>query len=267
MMFGDEGCRSWGAREVLDPGGSMDDILASMGYAGSARGGCDPGLTGRSGPPAPVEATAEITLEEAFPGTTRIVEVGGRRLEVTIPRGVDSGRPNPLSGKGPMAGTSWSSPGSTTPDVHADRADLEREVADHPEGGPSGGRDSRRHAEGPRAPQLPRERRTDRKFSSQGPGHARLRAEGAGDLYVRVKVILPTHLSRRGEDRGQAVLRPRRPARHRGPDPSTRSSHMQLDRFTEKAQEAIVAASAARRAAPEPRARCRASPLGARRAG
>ena len=35
----------------------------------------------------PVEATAEISLEEAFHGTSRIVELDGRRLEVTIPRG------------------------------------------------------------------------------------------------------------------------------------------------------------------------------------
>ena len=33
------------------------------------------------------EAVAEITLEEAFHGTTRLVEVDGKRLEVTIPRG------------------------------------------------------------------------------------------------------------------------------------------------------------------------------------
>ena len=33
------------------------------------------------------EATAEITLDEAYHGTTRLVEVDGKRLEITIPPG------------------------------------------------------------------------------------------------------------------------------------------------------------------------------------
>ena len=42
--------------------------------------------------PAPVEYSAAITLEEAFQGTTRVLELPqGRRLEVKIPPGVDDG--------------------------------------------------------------------------------------------------------------------------------------------------------------------------------
>ena len=33
----------------------------------------------------------EITLEEAFSGATRMIDMGGRRLEVKIPAGVDNG--------------------------------------------------------------------------------------------------------------------------------------------------------------------------------
>ena len=41
---------------------------------------------------APTEQPVEITLEEAFNGTTRVLELlNGRRLEVKIPPGVDSG--------------------------------------------------------------------------------------------------------------------------------------------------------------------------------
>ncbi len=54
-----------------------------------------------------VEAPAELTLEEAFHGTTRVVEVEGKRYEVTIPRGVDTGSRVRLSGKGP-GGRTWS---------------------------------------------------------------------------------------------------------------------------------------------------------------
>src|SRR5215216_5832520 len=49
----------------------------------------------------PIEVTAELTLEESFHGTTRIVEISGRRLELTIPRGAGSGNRIRLTGKGP----------------------------------------------------------------------------------------------------------------------------------------------------------------------
>ncbi|HYL41456.1 MAG TPA: DnaJ domain-containing protein, partial [Candidatus Binatus sp.] len=112
MMFGDEGAASarehGGEPEAFSGGtryggssGSLDEILAGMGMAGGAGGGR--GGARAAGVPrlAPVEATAELTLEEAFHGTSRIVEVGGKRLEVSIPRGVDSGSRVRLSGKGP----------------------------------------------------------------------------------------------------------------------------------------------------------------------
>ena len=54
--------------------------------------------------PAPrseIEAPAELTLEEAFHGTTRLVEVEGKRYEVQIPRGVDTGGRVRLSRQGP----------------------------------------------------------------------------------------------------------------------------------------------------------------------
>ena len=47
-----------------------------------------------------MEATAEITLEEAFHGTTRLVQVDDKRLEVKIPKGVDTGSRIRLKGRG-----------------------------------------------------------------------------------------------------------------------------------------------------------------------
>ena len=55
------------------------------------------------------EATAEITLDEAYHGTTRLVEVDGKRLEVTIPPGADTGTRIKLTGADPAAATSSSS--------------------------------------------------------------------------------------------------------------------------------------------------------------
>ena len=47
-----------------------------------------------------VEGTVEISLEEAYHGTTRIVSVGEKRIQVKIPRGSDTGTKVRLAGRG-----------------------------------------------------------------------------------------------------------------------------------------------------------------------
>ena len=99
-------------------GGSGADLdeLAGMGFGpmgGSGRSGARASSGRRAGSGAaggssrshaaripPVEAEVEITLEEAASGTTRLVEVDGKRLDVTIPRGVDTGSRVRVKGKG-----------------------------------------------------------------------------------------------------------------------------------------------------------------------
>ncbi len=102
--------------------GGLDfaDILAGLGLdqAGGAAGAGQPRV-------APLErqhleAQVDVTLEEAYHGATRLVQVGDRRLEVTIPRGVASGQRIRLTGKagrGPGAGHVY----------------LEIHVAEHPD--------------------------------------------------------------------------------------------------------------------------------------
>jgi curved DNA-binding protein len=51
-----------------------------------------------------VEGTVRIALQEAFHGTTRTVEVGGKRLEVAIPRGTKDGTKLRLNGQAPGGG-------------------------------------------------------------------------------------------------------------------------------------------------------------------
>lgn len=47
-----------------------------------------------------VEATVEISLEEAYTGTTRTIRTGGEKMKVNIPAGIEDGQRLKLSGKG-----------------------------------------------------------------------------------------------------------------------------------------------------------------------
>ena len=77
----------------------------------------------------PSRPIAELTLEEAFHGTSRIVEIEGKRLEVTIPRGADTGSRIRLTGKAPGGrDLTSSSEGQAAPVFTRRGDDLEREV-------------------------------------------------------------------------------------------------------------------------------------------
>lgn len=207
MMFGDEagGSRGPGGRAFRPAGTagatSIDDLLAGMGVDPSARGG---GRSGHGSGPGggagqvflPVEATAEITLEEAFHGTSRIVEVGGRRLEVTIPRGVDTGSRVRLSGKGPDGRDLVVVIRVQAHGVFTRRgADLERELPVTLREALLGGELPVGTLKGRVLLTLPAGTQNGKSFRLTGQGMPRLKGGAAGDLYVRIRVVLPTHLS------------------------------------------------------------------------
>ena len=209
-MFGDEGAAA-GEPEVFSGsqgfsarGGSLDEILAGMGIGGRggrpSTGGHGRGGTGqdRVGAPrlAPVEAVAEISLEEAFHGTTRLVELDGKRLEVTIPRGVDTNSRVKLTGKGPdgrdLVVTTRLRPHKV---FTRHGADLEREVPVTLEEALLGGEIRVGTLKGQVLLKVPPGSQPGRRFRLTGQGMPRLRGGAAGDLYVVLRVVLPTNLS------------------------------------------------------------------------
>lgn len=208
MMFGDEGAAA-GEPEVFSAPrdgfggqGSLDEILAGMGLAGRAR----PGGARATGTPrlAPVEATAELSLEEAFHGTSRIVELDGKRLEVTIPRGVDTGSRIRLSGKGPdgrdLVVVARMRPHGT---FSRRGADLEREIPISLEEALLGGEIRVGTLKGHVLLKVPAGTQAGRRFRLTGQGMPRLKGEGSGDLFVTVRVSLPTNL----DDEARAAAR------------------------------------------------------------
>jgi curved DNA-binding protein len=199
MFFGEEmaGGAPGGAtgrtttRTRTGSGPGFEDILAGMGV------GADVGAR-RATPaqPATHEAQAEITLDEAYRGTSRLVEVDGKRLEITIPAGADTGRRIKLSKRGPGGGDLIVVV-RVAPDPRFTRKgdDLERELPLTLREALLGSQVPVETLKGRVLLTIPAGTQTGRTFRLSGQGMPRFKAGGHGDLYVKAKVVLPTKLS------------------------------------------------------------------------
>ena len=193
-----EGGSSRGRRPT--GGATFEDILASMGLDGAGASGAStrPGASrSTAAPPRPsAEAVAEITLDEAYHGTTRLVEVDGKRLEVTIPRGADDGTRIRLSGKAPGGGDLYVIVRQAKDRTFIRRgADLEREVPLTLREALLGGDVHVRTPKGRVLLTIPAGTQSGRTFRLTGQGMPRFKADGHGDLFVKAKVLIPTDLS------------------------------------------------------------------------
>jgi DnaJ-class molecular chaperone len=177
-------------------------------------GGAAPGRGSRGrGPveaPAAVQARVEVSLVEAFHGATRLVEVNGKRLEVKIPAGVETGSRIRLRGRGGGEGASARDLVlilTVPPDPVFGRegATLTREL-------PVTLREALLGAEVPIATldgrvllKVPAGTQNGRTIRLREKGMPHLRGEGRGDLHVRVRVVLPA-LDEAGRQAAAAFL-------------------------------------------------------------
>lgn len=205
------GRRSRNAPAGGQGGVSFDDILAGLGSSGTtgAADGFGPSQGGRGQARSPariqaVEAEVEVTLEEAYHGTKRLVAIDGKRLEVTVPHGVETGSRIRLKGHG-----------GGHPDRPADLylvvrvkphpvytrigADLTREIPITLGEALLGAEVTVRTLKGRVSLTIPPGTQPGRTFRLKGQGMPRLKPKSGepatGDLLVKVKVILPTDLS------------------------------------------------------------------------
>ena len=240
----------WGSTSEGRPAsghGASGGHAATSGHATHAAGS----TRSRPAPRPPAhEATAEITLDEAYHGTTRLVEVEGKRLEIKIPKGAESGTRIKLTGRGPGGGDLIVVV-RMLPDARFTRrgADLERDLPLTLEEALLGDEVPVETLKGRVLLKIPPGTQPGKTFRLSGRGMPRFKGEGYGDLYVKSRVVLPTALSEEAQDAARIVPRPRRPTqptqRRLTVARSKREPEMQLDRFTQKAQEAIIAAQAA----------------------
>jgi curved DNA-binding protein len=202
MFFGGAAAGTHAGRTAAGANGaSFEDILSQMGGAPASAG-----TTSRSGqrhvsesahPKAAdeIEAPAELTLEEAFHGTTRLVEVEGKRYEVSIPRGIDTGGRVRLSGKGPRGRDLVVTVTVRQHETYTRRgADLERDLPITLREAIMGAQVPVTTLKGRILLTIPDGTQNGRTFRLTGQGMPRLKGDGAGDLYVKVRVVLPTAL-------------------------------------------------------------------------
>jgi DnaJ-class molecular chaperone len=192
----------------FDFGNGGDDVFESI--FGSFFGGTPGTARGQrvSSRGQDVEANAEVTLEEAFAGTTRVMQVASgpgktRRLEVRIPPGVRTGSRVRIAGEGGQGGAS---PGdlylnvTVRPHYAFERKgdDLYVDAAVSVADAILGGEVKVPTLKGTMlALTIPAETQNGRVFRLAGQGMPKLNSNERGDLYARIKVILPTNLTER----------------------------------------------------------------------
>ncbi|MHB1294916.1 MAG: DnaJ C-terminal domain-containing protein [Anaerolineae bacterium] len=182
-------------------GGNFSDFFESI-FGGRAPGGTRRatayGMNGRD-----MEQPVEITLEEAYSGTTRVLQTASRRLEVRIPPGVQTSSRIRVAGEGEPGHD-----GGQNGDLF-----LVIQVRDHPvyrrEGHDLhmrlpvdlytmvlGGEVTVQTLKGRVALKLPAETKSGRIFRLRGQGMPQLKDPAQyGDLYVEVQPVIPQGLS------------------------------------------------------------------------
>jgi curved DNA-binding protein len=182
-------------------GGGFDDLfsrLRSEGAGGGAPTGTRSSARGKARKGEDAEVEVELTLEEAFHGSARLVQIGEKRLEVKVPAGVETGSKIRLSGK---AGT-----GNDAGDLYLvakvkpsqvftrNGADLTREIPITLREALLGGEVDVDTLGGRVLLTVPAGTQQGQAFRLAGKGMPRLKGEGRGDLFVRIRVVMPAKL-------------------------------------------------------------------------
>ncbi|MHB1318717.1 MAG: DnaJ C-terminal domain-containing protein [Anaerolineae bacterium] len=217
---GQRGYTEYGDLNDLFGQGGFSDFFQTI-FGGRGDGGGQSGWqSGRAVTGRDAELQVEITLEEAFHGTTRIVQIGERRLEVKIPAGVDSGSRVRIAGEG-QAGAQGSRSGDLFLVIQVQPHErFKREGADLRLSLPVdlytmilGGEVVVTTLKGRVSLRIPAGTRTGQSFRLRNQGMPGLKqGEAAGDLYVEVVPIIPADLSEREHELFRELAAIRKPA-------------------------------------------------------
>jgi curved DNA-binding protein len=183
----------------------FSDFFRSIfgGMSGTQRAGRPEDLLGRVRRGQDLEAPAEITLEEAFHGTTRMLERDGRRIRVKIPPGARDGSRIRVAGKGrpsPGGGTPGDLYLNITVKPHAvfERKDdnLHCDVSIDLYTAVLGGQAQITTLNGNVSLRIPAGTSGGKKFRLRGKGMPNPRnPESRGDLFATIRIRIPQDLS------------------------------------------------------------------------
>jgi len=212
QWFSPGGARPGGQR-VYTEYGDLNDLFGQGGFSdffqtifgGRASAGQAGWANGRAMDGRDAELEVEVSLEEAFQGTTRILQVGDRRLEVKIPAGVDTGSRVRIAGEG-QPGMQGARAGDLYLVIRVRPHDrFKRDGADLRLSLPIdlytmilGGEVVVPTLKGRVSLRIPAGTRTGQTFRLRGQGMPSLRqGEPAGDLFVEAVPVIPSDLSER----------------------------------------------------------------------
>lgn len=179
--------------------GGFSDFFSAI-FGGMPTGGGTRVHTRTAPRPTPTyEQPVSISLQEAFTGTTRILQIGNRRLEVKIPAGAATGTKVRVAGAGPNGADVYLIV-EVLPDKHFERknADLYTDVEVSLYDAVLGGEVQVNTLSGKVLLTIPAGTQHGQTLRLNGRGMPHLRdPQTHGDLYARIKVKLPRQLSPR----------------------------------------------------------------------
>ncbi len=149
------------------------------------------------------EAKIEVTLQEAYLGSKRLINVNGANINITIPSGVSNGQALRVKGKGGPARRGGESGHlylhvemNPDPDFERKENDLYSDLHVSLYKVVLGGEVKVRTMKGEVSMNIPKETQSGKVFRLKGLGMpVYLKKSTFGDLYVRVVIDVPKHLT------------------------------------------------------------------------
>lgn len=185
--------------------GDLNDLFGDFSEFFSTIFGGRPGVyttTRRSSRPAALQQGVSISLMEAFHGTTRLFQIGNRRIEVRIPAGAQTGTKVRVRGAGPAGVNGQTSDIYLVIDVQPDHRferkgnDLYSEAVTDLYTAVLGGKINVTTPAGNVELTIPAGTQPGQTFRLAGRGMPLLRSpQKFGDLYVKLKINLPKQLN------------------------------------------------------------------------
>jgi len=190
--------------DLFGQGGGFSDFFQSI-FGGM--GGAGGRQQARSRRGQNLEHTIEITLEEAYAGTKRVLQLDSRRIEVKVPPGVDTGSRVRVAGEG-AAGLGGANGDLYLRIVVLPHTTFERKGDDLYCAVPVslytallGGEVSVETIKGRVMLTIPSETQGGKRFRLKGLGMPSLKnPKVAGDLYAEVRITLPQRLSKQEKE-------------------------------------------------------------------